>query len=293
MSTVKANRVQFGQSGTATQNFTVTAEAADGSMKLARGVAGATTQDILTVAASGQVSALITPPQFDVGASLATTDFVQRALGNLSGLVIITDTISLTAAHCGVQLVGNTGLSGKTITLPPVGGLGLGATIHFSAGSNATPLTIAASGAETIAPGLEGSGTITSFEMDALDSVVLVNIGTGWRMVGGSQMSRHSVQFAAVQSVNGYQRLPSGVIMQWGQATTNASGVGAVTFPIAFPTMVRSINANYMGATTATGAYVCSCGGLTATGFNAYLTTISGNVGIGTTGGYAWQAVGY
>lgn len=55
MSTVKTNRVQLGQSATATQNFTLTAEAADGSMKLARGVAGGTTQDILTINSLGEV----------------------------------------------------------------------------------------------------------------------------------------------------------------------------------------------------------------------------------------------
>jgi len=47
---------QFGDSGTATNNFTITAEAADGTMKLARGNAGATTQDILTVDALGKVA---------------------------------------------------------------------------------------------------------------------------------------------------------------------------------------------------------------------------------------------
>lgn len=55
MSTLRVSNVQLGQSGTATQNFTVTAAAADGTMKLARGNAGATTQDILSVNASGQV----------------------------------------------------------------------------------------------------------------------------------------------------------------------------------------------------------------------------------------------
>lgn len=55
MSTLKTNRVQLGQSGTATQNFTLTADAADGTMKLARGVAGATTQDIMTINALGEV----------------------------------------------------------------------------------------------------------------------------------------------------------------------------------------------------------------------------------------------
>ena len=53
--TIKTN-VQLGDSSTATQNFTLTAAAADGTMKLARGNAGATTQDILTVDANGRVA---------------------------------------------------------------------------------------------------------------------------------------------------------------------------------------------------------------------------------------------
>lgn len=55
MSTLKSTNVQLGQSNTATQNFTLTAAAADGTMKLARGNQGATTQDVLTVDASGNV----------------------------------------------------------------------------------------------------------------------------------------------------------------------------------------------------------------------------------------------
>lgn len=55
MSTVKANRVQLGQSATASQNFTLDASAADGTAKLARGNAGATTQDLMTVATDGKV----------------------------------------------------------------------------------------------------------------------------------------------------------------------------------------------------------------------------------------------
>ena len=55
MSTVKANNLQLGQSGTATQNFTLTAASADGTAKLARGNVGATTQDVITVASDGKV----------------------------------------------------------------------------------------------------------------------------------------------------------------------------------------------------------------------------------------------
>jgi hypothetical protein len=53
---VVTNNIQLGSSVTATQNFTITAEAANGTMKLARGNAGATTQDIFTVDAAGNIT---------------------------------------------------------------------------------------------------------------------------------------------------------------------------------------------------------------------------------------------
>lgn len=57
MSLLKANSVQIGQSATATQNFTLSVPASpDGTIKLARGNSGATTADVLTVDASGNVT---------------------------------------------------------------------------------------------------------------------------------------------------------------------------------------------------------------------------------------------
>jgi len=57
MSLLKSNSVQIGQSATATQNFTLSVPSSpDGTIKLARGNSGATTQDILTVNSSGAVT---------------------------------------------------------------------------------------------------------------------------------------------------------------------------------------------------------------------------------------------
>jgi len=57
MSLIKANSVQIGQSSTATQNFTLSVPSSpDGTIKLARGNSGATTQDILSVSSSGLVT---------------------------------------------------------------------------------------------------------------------------------------------------------------------------------------------------------------------------------------------
>lgn len=56
MSLIKAIKHQLGLSVTPANNFTFTAEADNGTMKLARGNAGATTQDVMTVDAAGKVA---------------------------------------------------------------------------------------------------------------------------------------------------------------------------------------------------------------------------------------------
>lgn len=47
--------------------------------------------------------------------------------------------------------------------------------------------------------------------------------------------------FARVFSGNGYQKLPGGLIIQWGGVTTSASSDVVVLFPIAFPSASPSI----------------------------------------------------
>ena len=56
LSLIKLIKAQLGLSGTPGNNFTLDASADNGTMKLARGNAGATTQDILTVGADGKVT---------------------------------------------------------------------------------------------------------------------------------------------------------------------------------------------------------------------------------------------
>jgi hypothetical protein len=56
MSLLKANGVQFGQSGTATNNLTLSVPSSpDGTIKLARGNSGATTADVVNIDSSGNV----------------------------------------------------------------------------------------------------------------------------------------------------------------------------------------------------------------------------------------------
>lgn len=60
--------------------------------------------------------------------------------------------------------------------------------------------------------------------------------------------------------MNGYQKLPNGVIMQWGTANN-----APVTFPIPFPTEVVSVHATSTSNTTRTNNVACYA--QTTTGF--------------------------
>jgi hypothetical protein len=72
MSLIKANAVQVGQSPTATQNFTLAVPSSpDGTIKLARGNAGATTQDVLSVDANGNINGLVKATGSTTARSLA------------------------------------------------------------------------------------------------------------------------------------------------------------------------------------------------------------------------------
>lgn len=72
MSLIKSNAVQIGQSNTATENFTLAVPSSpDGTIKLARGNSGATTQDVLSVDASGNVNGLVQSTGSSTARSLA------------------------------------------------------------------------------------------------------------------------------------------------------------------------------------------------------------------------------
>lgn len=78
MSLLKLLAVQLGISGTATNNFTASVPASpDGTMKLARGNSGATTQDLVQVHANGTVQLPNTPTVIGTLSAGTGTNFIQ------------------------------------------------------------------------------------------------------------------------------------------------------------------------------------------------------------------------
>lgn len=88
-----------------------------------------------------------------------------------------------------------------------------------------------------------------------------------------------------VLSTNGYQKLPGGLIMQWGLTATGTTVV--VTFPIAFPTAFLSIAAVANHSTG--GADALEVSSISTTQFSATHQSSGSN----STGSSRWIAFGY
>lgn len=98
MSLLKTIKAQLGLSGTPGNNFTLDASADNGTMKLARGNAGATTQDVMTVAANGKPSF----PQ--LAKSLGANADVASSFELPNGLIIKTGGTGDVSAGGGLQV---------------------------------------------------------------------------------------------------------------------------------------------------------------------------------------------
>jgi hypothetical protein len=76
--------------------------------------------------------------------------------------------------------------------------------------------------------------------MGANDFVTLVWQQAGvWAVTSGSSVLGYTAAFGSLKSANGYQKLPSGVIIQWGATMlTVANSWQPVTLPMALPNAV-------------------------------------------------------
>jgi len=227
----------------------------------------------------------ITPAQFDNTTKGATTEFVQRALGNWSGQTNYAGAQVLTPQDIGKIIV-----AGGNITLPLASQATPGARIMIVA-SNATR-TIYPQGADTLGTGGDGQN-VASFSLSSQSFVIIQRLlgTTGWIIYEGDAALRYSPLFSSSLASNGYQKLPSGLIIQWGGGTTSASGVVAVTYPITFPTGALQSFVSDRSSIAASGSNdIVSCDDGTASGMNVY--SIS-DAGVAKTTNFKWFSIGY
>jgi hypothetical protein len=88
------------------------------------------------------------------------------------------------------------------------------------------------------------SSTLTLYPGD--DVLLVRPTNSGYWFAQGSAALGKASGFGSSFLTSGYQKLPSGLIIQWGQNSTNSSGIATMTLPITFPNALLSANCNYL-----------------------------------------------
>ncbi|KVC88167.1 hypothetical protein WI77_23105 [Burkholderia ubonensis] len=232
-----------------------------------------------------------TPGQFDSSDKVAPTGFVQRALGNMqTGARIQSIANSVfSASHAGGSY--SLEIASTTYTLPALSSVKPGATFEFLATVNAAIISTA--GTDKMM-----TGSLISASTCVLnngDTARFVSDGGFWVLVGGSAALRLSLgDFGSSIASNGYQKLPSGLIIQWGSVLVSYTVANQflytpVAWPIAFPNACLQAAGGLWAGNVATAFANWSLESRTKTGG----TFIYAN-GVGsTTPALSYIAVGY
>lgn len=171
----------------------------------------------------------------------ATTAFVQQEQGGFSGYSNIATSRALVASDIG-QALWFSG-AGFTLTLPTPTSLGIPSGKAVTVFGNAYTGAIVAGAGAFINFAGSNDGAIT---IKAGQTATFVAVSpTTWQVINSTAAMGKNADFAASFTVNGFQKLPSGFIEQFGYITTSASGDVNLVYPFTFPNGVLNVSAVY------------------------------------------------
>lgn len=182
----------------------------------------------------------ITAPQFDSSTSFATTAFVQRALGNYAGALVINAASTLTKAAAG-QIVELNGTSTFITTLPLSAVVGVGGRMAFI-NQSGVDQTVATQGTENIWSYF--GGLVSSIVLHSGDSLELFSRGGQWDICGGTVGLRNvqgattqtppqfdnSTKIATTASVNLRGMAPAGALAYGSNQTLTGAQAGSIVY---------------------------------------------------------------
>ncbi|MEP9319952.1 phage tail protein [Pseudomonas sp. LABIM340] len=191
-----------------------------------------------------------TPPRFDSSQRLATTEFVRQAIGNCSGFIAVSANTTLTPAQVGFFVASNVGTGAVSLALPLISNVPIGSTFTVTHASGAmSSFGLVTSGSDIlIAEGL--GGNISPYAMAFDETITVVSTGASWKITSGNgvRFLKAGRAFDASLASSGYQRLPSGLLIQWGvNATAIGAASGNFSFTIPFPSACLQIVASDSG----------------------------------------------
>lgn len=179
-----------------------------------------------------------TPAQFNNTKALATTEFVQRALGSFAGGRGISGNETLTGADMGMRLELATGV---TVTLPATSSVPNGAAVLISAGPTATTARVTVAAGDQLA--MSNLAVTVPYTLSPGGDFIAIREANVWRCHFGSETLKSSPLFAGVLGGAGRQRQPSGMLMQWVSVAmpTTQGAVVPFNWPIAFDNAVTAV----------------------------------------------------
>jgi hypothetical protein len=208
-----------------------------------------------------------TLPVFDSSRQLATTEFVQRALGNLAGASVISVNSNLNFGSFGKITILNPSAP-ITVTLPPSSTGVSGAQLTFKNVGSAPVMIVPAAG-DTL--GNIALSPMASLVIPPGSAADFVTQGTVY-WASGAAVLKYTSEFAASFAVWGYSKMANGDIEMWGMTGGSAPGaITPVTFPMAFPNACLNIQMTYVDSGTQSPASrggPVQVGSYSKTGFN-------------------------
>jgi hypothetical protein len=188
---------------------------------------------------------VITQPKLTMQKNIATTEFVINEgdrFSGAAGINVSVNTTLLNADRGGVHYVLSPGL---TITLPETGIYGyIGSCFTIQARHD---VTISRSGTTNQIVSANGT-TANTLVVKKGETITLMDNFNNWVVVrDGFGADSFTASFSSIAN---YQRLPSGLIIQWGGFLISAGGTYTGNFPIAFPTECTSFVVSHPGGAT-------------------------------------------
>jgi len=167
---------------------------------------------------------------------------------------------------------------------------------RFASGDANTPASGVAGTVEVIAA---SAGAVNQMAFDSASSRMWTRFWNGTVWSAWSEIWR-TTGTESLLAANGWQRFPSGLIMQWGAASlivtnTTFSTVGAaVTFPTTFPTACRQVLVSVSGPIGEAGQILVASYGLGNTGTTIAMARMFGDNGGATeTTQVSYLAIGH
>ncbi|WP_419900680.1 gp53-like domain-containing protein [Roseomonas sp. USHLN139] len=165
------------------------------------------------------------------------------------GYLGVTGNLGVTIAHMGRLVAQLSTVANSTFTLPAASAYPDGGRVAFI-NLGTFSVTVQRSGSDVIrVGGAAGGATANSMLLRPGDTLELLSDGSAaWLPCGGSAHLPFVYGFGSSQGGSGWQRLPSGLLIQWGTGTGSAAGGVSVTFPMAFPTNLFDVQATNITA---------------------------------------------